>query len=73
MLSERQEAAAPTAAPKNTLQGRAYHRPTPESTAKLQVGTLLLALQSPLNQRQRKTGYRLLELLISARYAGGRV
>lgn len=65
MRTEKQEAVAVTTAPKSTLQSGAYQRLAPESTAKLQIGTLLLALQGPVNQRQRKTGYRLFEALLA--------
>lgn len=62
--------AAPTA-PKNNQQMEAYQTCEPVSILKFQIGTLLLALQGPLSREQRKTGYRLLEVLLLARYERG--
>ena len=55
---------------------RTEYRPllrTSSGNLKEQVGLLLWGLQSPLSQKQRRTGYRFLEALLSARYSGGEV
>jgi len=64
MRSEKKEAAATTAASRNTLRTKSYQAGAPESRDKLRIGTLLLALQSPLSRRQRNMGWRLFEVLL---------
>jgi len=71
MLGNEKGDASDKAAPKNTLQSGAYQKSAPESTDRLQVGTLLLALQGPMTRGQRATGWQVFEALLSGRYAGG--
>ncbi len=54
MLAIRERAAAPTTAPKHNRQLESYRDSVSGSRAKLQVGKLLLTLQAPLSQNQRK-------------------
>jgi len=65
------KAGAAPAAPKNTEQDESYQSCESASILKFQVGTLLLALQGPMSRNQRKSGYRLFEILLSARYEWG--
>jgi len=51
MLGQRNRAAAPTTAHKNNRQSESYQSCAPASTVKLRIGTLLLALQMPLNRK----------------------
>jgi len=67
MLSQRKKAAplSQAAAPKSVVYHKQmYSQREQKSIAKLQLGTLLLALQSPLSQKQREKGWALFELLL---------
>ena len=66
-------ATATTAAPKTTEQRGAYQKPVRASSVDLKesVGLLLLGLQGPLSRQQRNAGYRLLRILLAARYSEG--
>ena len=71
MLGNEKGDASDKAAPKNTLRSGAYQKSARESTDRLQLGLLLLALQGPMNRGQRATGWEVFEVLLSARYAEG--
>ena len=75
MLSTKDKAAtsAKATAHKNIRQIQTYQTCAAKSTENLkeQIGLLLCHLHSPLNQRQRAMGWKLLEALLSARYAEG--
>jgi len=53
MLSKRNRAATPMTAQKNIQQHESYRNPAPKSSGilKEKIGTLLLALQMPLNRK----------------------
>ena len=67
------KAAAVTAAGNIKLQSKAYRKDTSMSSDNLkeQIGLLLWFLCCPINQRQIVAGYKLLEIMLSARYERG--
>jgi hypothetical protein len=71
MRSKNEEAVAVTTAPESIELTESYRPRVAESTEKLKIGTLLLALQQPLTRKQHKAGYRLLRIMLAARYSGG--
>lgn len=73
MLGNEKGDASDKATPENMLQSGAYQKSASESTAELQLGTLLLALQGPMTRGQRATGWQVFEALLSARYGEGSV
>ena len=48
----------------NNLQVKSYRTSAPVSIAKLQIGTLLLALQAPLNLKQQENGWQLFGVML---------
>ena len=72
---QKERAAAPTTAPKYCLQDKAYRKDTFMSRQNLtdQIGLLLWFLCSPISEKQIVAGYRLLEILLSARYELGQI
>ncbi len=62
MLTEKKEAAASTTARKKDHLTKSYQNSASESTVKLQVGELLLRLQTPLEQERRKEYWQSFEL-----------
>lgn len=54
MRAEKEKATAGTVTPKNTQLTESYRNSVSASNIKLQIGTFLLALQTPLSQEQRK-------------------
>lgn len=65
MRAEIKKTAAPTAARKHNRQSESYRNSVSESRAKLQIGELLLFLQTPLNQIQKRKYWRLFEVRLS--------
>ena len=59
------KAAGLTAAKKKTQHSRVYPKPVPLSRNKLKenIGLLLIHLQSPLSQQQRRIGWKLVEIM----------
>jgi hypothetical protein len=76
MLDEKNKAAC-TAAPKNIRQNRSYCNSATLSKVKLQIGTLLLALQTPLTLKEEKICWTLFDLklrrYVELKCAGGQL
>ena len=56
---------AKATARKNNRQNESYRNYAPKSSTKLeQLGTLLLALQTPLNRKQQENGWQLFGVIL---------
>ncbi|GAF76836.1 unnamed protein product, partial [marine sediment metagenome] len=67
-IAEKQKAAAPTTAQKNLERRKSYRDSASASNVKLQIGKILLYLQTPLKQEERRNCWALFEAKLCQYY-----